>query len=358
MKVALIGAGASALMIASIINNNDVYVFEKNASVASKLRASGNGKANILNINAKSSDYNNSSFVQNIFDEFSPKQVYDYFKQLGLYMRQDDEGRVYPLTDSSKTVVDILLHNCSNTNLILDYTVTSIKKINNKYQINNYNVLFDKVVVCSGSKASIKNNPNSMYNFIDKKYFTKLNPSLVGFKISETKLLSGFRSKANVSLVDESNNIIHSEFGEVIFKDDGISGIVIMNMSCYYNRSLNKNLSLNIDILPSLEESMLNDSNKIGILHPKLIEYINTNKIPMKKLKQLQFKIISTYDYINAQTISGGVSTKYLNDDLSLIDDNNIYFVGEVIDIDGICGGYNLLFAFASAMFVANKFKK
>ena len=183
----------------------------------------------------------------------------------------------------------------------------------------------------------------SIMDSLDLK-FNKFKPSLTGFKLKENvKAISGVRAKAKVSLI-ENNKLIHEEDGEIIFKDDGISGICIMNLSSYYNHTSMNNIKLKIALVDKKYDSY------ITVLNPKLLEYVNKNNLnPMN----LEFNIKSTYDFEFSQVSTGGVDLSSLNDNLSLKSDNHIFFMGEVIDCDGLCGGYNLSFAFVSAIEVS-----
>lgn len=346
MNIAIIGCGASALFFAATCKKYNITIFERNKKIASKLLASGNGRCNILNINAKPENYNNPKFMEDVFNNVSSSYLYKTFNKLGLTLKQDDEGRVYPFSESSANVLDILLDNI-NAKIISDYKVERINKVNNKYQINDYNTLFDYVILASGSSASI--NPDksdicySYYESLNLKH-SPLKPSLVGFKAINMKRISGVRCKANVRLYNDSK-LIYKENGEVNFKDDGISGIVVMNMSSYYNR-INKlnNPYLILDLLPGV-----NPSNYKGALNPILYDYIISNNIDPHNFK---IDIISTYDMSKAQVASGGIDLNEINSNFSLKKDNNIYLMGEMLNIDGVCGGYNLTFAFASAEIV------
>lgn len=356
MKIAIVGCGSGALFLAANLKA-DITIFERNKKVGSKLLASGNGKCNLLNINATEDCYNNAFFVKKLINDYSPSYVLNKFHEMNLLTKIDAEGRVYPICESSEAVLNILMDNIK-AKIITEYKVESITKISNKYRINDYNELFDYVILDTGSNANLKKEyqtiPYDYLKSLDIK-LTSLSPSLVGFKSKENlKKISGFRSKANVELYVDSK-LIHSEYGEVIFKDDGISGIVVMNMSSYYNDTNKQDAYLVLDLLPGIESNMVRDIK--GAIHPTLYRYYIENKLTFNDLKNFRISIKGTYDNVFAQVISGGVDINQINDDLSLKKDNNIFLMGEMLDIDGLCGGYNLLFTFMCALKISDVLK-
>lgn len=343
MKVAIIGAGASGLMLSRILTQMNIsYTLFERKKPGRKLLASGNGRCNISNINVNSNSYLGNSFAYNLVKN-NQKELFNLFNKLNIYTYSDDEGRLYPISESSQSVFNILTENINNIKYI---TVNTIIKNNNKYYINNEYGPFDYVAITIGSNASINEEYSySLLSSIGVKY-NEFKPSLVGFKLKEkTKEISGVRQKCTIKLLDK-NNIIYSEKGEVIFKNDGISGICIMNASAFYNHYPNKNnLVLAIDLLNGKNYNSLE-----SVLKPDLLDYINKYNL---NPSNLIFNIIDTYDIKNAQVGYGGISLNEINDNLSYKMDTNIYFGGEVLDCDGVCGGYNLMIAFCSAIAIA-----
>ena len=340
MKVAIIGAGATGLFLANLLNDNNIdFTIFNSGKVGRKILASGNGRCNIANTNLDISKYHDNELVNKLLK--NKNKVFDEFNKLKIYLKEDDEGRLYPISESSLSVLNILTKNIKNK--IIDTLVIDIEKMNNKYVINHLYDDYDKVIVTIGSVSSVEDsNIYDIINFFDLS-FNMFKPSLVGFKVkNKIKFISGVRSKCNVSLYND-NKLIHSENGEVIFKDDGISGICIMNLSSYYAH-LDKvsNPYIKIDLLKGNKYDSLE-----SVIHPKLLEYINSYNI---NPNSFILNIADTYGFRNSQVSKGGVDISSLNDDLSLKSDNNVYFGGEIIDVDGICGGYNLFFAFLCAV--------
>lgn len=350
MNIAIIGAGASALFLSALLKNKcDITIFERNKKIASKLLASGNGRCNMLNIDACANDYNNKEFMEKLFKKVNTKDILEIFNNMGITTTIDSEGRVYPISLSSETVLNVLLDNVV-ADIEFNYIVTKISKVGSKYQINDYNKLFDYVVLASGSSASIVEAKQDLcYSYLKSLNLSlnKLNPSLVGFRVKNSlKGLSGVRSKVLATLYVDGK-MIHRERGEVIFKDDGISGIVIMNMSSYYNRTNKRNAYITLDILEGLYPFSLK-----GALAPKMYLYVTENGIDIHSFR---LDIIDTYGIKDAQVINGGVDLENITDTFRLKKDKNIFLMGEMLDIDGVCGGYNLSFAFMSAYIVGSE---
>lgn len=342
MKIGIIGAGACGIMLAGLLEKNNIdYTLFNYGKVGRKILASGNGKCNISNINYDKKFYHNNYLADKIVSN-NQKDLFDYFKQLKIYTFNDDEGRMYPYSESSASVLDILLENVGN---IVNEEIIEVTVKNDKYYLNNHGP-FDYIVLTSGSKASyIKNHQESYNNYL--KYLdikiNKLYPSLVGFKVKEKiKPITGVRCKGLVSLY-QNNKLIHSEYGEINFKDDGISGICVMNLSSYYANLDNKN---NSKIIIDLSYNLDFDSYK-SVLNPKLYKYVLENNID---IHNMVLNINGVYDFEFAQVVKGGISIDEINDDLSLKKYNNVYVGGEIIDVDGVCGGFNLMFAFTCAL--------
>ena len=345
MKLAIIGAGASGLLLATLLEklNIDYTIFNK-GKVGSKILASGNGRCNISNLNYSDEYYHNNRLAKIIKN--NQNDLFNYFKELKIYTKSDEEGRMYPISESSLSVLNILLKNIHHE--IVSDEILKISKKNNGYYLNDNYGPFDKLVLATGSPASFK---SFNYDYL-KSLNIKINefkPSLVGFKTNlNIKKISGVRAKAKTQLYND-NKLVHEESGEVIFKDNGISGIVIMNQSSYYNHLENiKNPYIRLDLLDKDYDEL--DS----VLNPKLLEFVKENKIDPHKFI---IPIKTTYEMEFAQVAKGGIDLSMVNDNLTLKNDNNIFAMGEVLDIDGICGGFNLMNAFTNAIEVYKEIK-
>ncbi len=362
-NVAIIGGGASGLMLARLLlekPNMQIYLFERNREVGTKLRASGGGKANLFNDHVTPDCYNHPDFATQVLQKVTPDRLRQVFESFGLMMTTDEEGRVYPLSQFSQTAVDVLWqpvnpHIHSN----LEYEVKKLAREDDHWRINDYPTAFNTVVLASGSPANMIAKNRKQYNA----YLSSLGlhmhtcvPSLVGFKIKDYPTrLSGCRVKAIASLY-QGHRLIHKEFGEITFKDDGISGIVILNLSAYYNRLEKKencHIALNFlyhDEKTDPKEHLRQHGSLQGILHPKLNAHYEHKPFD---IRNFDLAIDEPYDLTFAQVCHGGIDLVEVDDHLQLRQHPNLFVMGEMLDMDGICGGYNLFFAFASAIIVA-----
>lgn len=359
IQIAIIGAGSAGLFAAKLLSpceDVQVTVFEKAKNPGTKLRASGGGKANILNANIKEDCYNNSRFMSAFLKRTDFQTIYNEFSRMGLRMTVDEENRVYPATLFSKTVLDVLLSNLSpRISFRCECPVKKLVQREGKWYVNDFPEAYDKVLMASGSPANmIAANRKGVADYwkslqlADKPF----EPSLVGFKIKDyPKEIYGCRAKAEVSLY-QGKTLVWKECGEVMFKEDGVSGIVVMNLSAHYNRLKDKNncrLSINFlydDNTFDVKAYLAQYHDLAGVLHPKL------NKLYQRKpfdVRDFSLTIDSLYDIEFAQVCAGGISVDEVTDTFELKKYPGLYAVGEMLDIDGVCGGYNLFFAFASA---------
>ena len=374
-RLAIIGGGASGVLTAILLNDKyDVCIFEGQSRILKKVLASGNGMCNLTNV--AFNDINNLKDKYNVeldevFTKFDLEKCINTFSDLGLVIKKDNEGRFYPYSKKANSVVHVLNRALEKKNVKI-YTYTLINSIlkkdrfilNNKYEA-------DIVVFATGSKASItyKYNGYDMLNDMGLK-LKPIEESLVGLKCKENiKSLSGLRVKANVDMYIDDKHI-NTNFGEVQFKDEGISGIVVMEESRFYQRGKNNSLSLDFvydykkDELASLLETLY---NKYGTYEEALMAFVpkmlaidiakkskSINDL-VANLKEYKLNITSTYGFENAQVCKGGLSLDEI--DLNTFEAKKIkdlYITGEVLDVDGTCGGYNLHFAWASAYIVSS----
>lgn len=394
VKIAVIGGGASGLMAAVMAANNgaDVTIFEATKRVGNKILLTGNGKCNFTNLSVNDECYysKDSSFVSNILERFSPYDTKSFFEGAGMFVK-DKNGYLYPRGEQASIVLDVLRLKLKEYDVNI-YTETKIIKIekNNKifnvWTENNKMFLFDKVIIATGGRSYPKTGSDGNgYKLAKKLGHTMIPtvPALVQLCGNDKfySVIAGVRSEGKATLYVD-NQLVRQEFGEIQFTDYGISGIPIFQLSrlAAYGLFENKKVKIFVDVLPeydketlkelvekkrvlhkknSLEDFMCGFSNKklclLAIKLANLKPDCNTNSLSVDELvqvvlnlKQICFNIKGTKGYDTAQVTAGGVNVSELDNNLGSKITDGLYFTGEVIDVDGICGGYNLQWAFAT----------
>lgn len=385
-KIAIIGAGASGLVagIEALKNNHHVTIYEKNSKVGRKLLATGNGRCNITNENIEISHYHSSNkdFVKKIIGDFGFNDCKKYFEDLGLNLTKNEKGRCYPLSLQASNVVEVLEYTFlkSGGNLKLEHEVRKVKKSKAGFLIDEE--YFDKLLIASGSCAMKKLGASeSGYEFAKSfsHEITPLVPSLVQLVTEENvSEFAGVKFESEVTLKVQ-NSQIQKVTNDLLLAKYGLSGTAVLDISRQANLALKKrkNVSVGVDCLPKYSSKiLLNMLEKNANLPPLLLlnSVINKKlaklilkraKIPsheknlnQKKLigiaeciKNLKFNIIDSKGFEYAEVVSGGVNVndiypKTMESKLT----KNLFFCGEVLDVDGDCGGYNLHFAWASGI--------
>ena len=405
MKIAIIGGGASGLFCAIQLSNLlkksniSIDIIEKGNKVGKKLLLTGNGKGNISNKFVGFEKYNDA-FVSNALDLFTYNDLIAFFESKGVLLFNDEEGRVYPRSETSNTILDALRASYNNSiNEVLETNIDKLSFENNLIRVigNNFNKVYDYVVVTTGSKAGL-NNVSSKYNLdlisSTGHKITKMYPALSPIYVKENiASLRGIRTKVKASLkLDDSYEVE----GEVLFKDDSLSGICMFELSTFYARNMiNKEVKtakVYLDLLKEFNEQevyskLIDIQNNLGNMQASLIingffpkmlakyilDYSNVNikdrrvkdlndhelNSVVKAIKNLEFNVNTNKVSTNCQIMVGGVNLKEV-DSFTLQSKlhPNLYFGGEVLNIDGQCGGFNLHFAFASGNLIAHSILK
>jgi len=371
--IAVIGGGASGLFAAIFAAgnpDNKVIIIEKNAKLGKKILVTGNGRCNFTNLDIKPSCYNRPEFAKKILNAFSLQDTLRFFEERGLMYASDEEGRVYPRSYNAETVLDILVRELKKPNIevLINTEVTALEKQREQFIIKciDREITSDALIVTAGGRVGfnkVEDNFRILRNFDLK--ITDLCPALVPLKTSKSdvKGLSGIRVKAEVTLL-KGGKALFSERGEVLFKDEGLSGIAVFNASLVYQRNKGEEMSISLDLLPEMSikdiisrfkslnlpsEQFLN-----GIFNPKIsLSILRKSKSEeiekiAKIIKNFNFAVTGTYGFESAQITSGGIDVSEVYDTLQSKKYKNLYFAGEILDIDGMCGGYNLQWAWSS----------
>ncbi len=405
MKIAIIGGGASGLCCAvSAMSKAEklgvkaqVTIYEAKDRVGKKILATGNGRCNMLNMGAKADDYSSPSFVRAVLSRYSAEYTRRFFEEIGLYTRQDEEGRVYPLSNQATSVLDVLRLECErlSVRIICDGEITSVKKQGKGFLLSDGKT-YDKVVLACGGKASAKNFGG--YELLKSLGITvtKLQPALTKLTVKDntyTKQLKGIRHKVGLSLYFDGKRVAE-EKGELLFADYGLSGIAVMQLSTLVARHMKQSKSIPVvrcDFVTEMTFSELKDNIKRFAQHNKSVKAENllTGFMPKKlgevvcksvgvpptktageltendiknissACKNFSFEIAGLRPFDDAQVTSGGAYLKEFDSyTLEAKKVRDLYCCGELLDIDGPCGGYNLLWAFASGLAVGESLIK
>lgn len=371
MKVIIIGAGAAGS--AAAINykrnhlNDDVLIIEQLDKPLKKILATGNGKCNLGNSNIDFKRYNNPDYALKVIKNYDYK---DFFNSISIQTKLMGE-LAYPVSESAVSVREALLNEIRKLKIkinveekLLNYDFKG--KINVITDKNRYEC--DKLILAGGLKSSPKLGSDGSILEILKRHGYKIENPQPGlsplYTTEKTKELDGVRVKAVVKLYD-ALKLVHEEAGEVLFKDHGLSGIVIFNIMSIIARNPNGKFKIVLDLLPEFEETYLanylkehsTDEFLLAFVNPKLGSYLKIktplNRDLAKLVKNLEFTFDKSYGFDFSQVSVGGVSLEDVDENLMSKREKGVYIIGELLNIDGPCGGYNLTWAFASAFTVA-----
>jgi len=391
MIIAIIGGGASgmaAALAAAENENNQVIILERQARVGRKLQATGNGRCNLSNIHALEGGYHgdDASFVKPALAGFDPAATLNWFRSLGLFTVTEDSGKVYPYSDQANSVVDVLRLALAKDNITLKtgYEVTRIQKTAEGFQITNGEEPINchkLIVACGGLAGSKLGGTMSGYKLLAKlgHRSTKLRPSLVQIKSSWPELpsLKGVRTNCRVKILHNGELYAQSS-GELQLTEHGISGPVIFEISRDVCAASGK-WTARLDFLPEISCEILEaelqrrrmtnlpmEELLTGILHNRLGRVLTktagikgkqyANQLSNSEVKEviaavkgLELTLTEPLGMDSAQVTAGGVLTNGFDPDTmesKLVP--GLYACGEVLDIDGDCGGYNLQWAWSS----------
>ena len=396
MKIAVIGGGASGLMaaIAAARNGAQVTVYEKMNRVGKKILATGNGRCNFTNVNADISCYNgnNPKFALSALSVFSADDTIRFFEELGIEHKVEESGKVFPMSDQASSILDVLLYelNRIGVNIICNTNVKDILKRGNKFIIRadgGKKYTAEKVILAPGGKAMPSSGSDGEGYELAKKLghtVTPLKPSLVPLVTAEKwiDMLQGLALKnVSITVTDIKGRKIYSDFGEMLFTHFGVSGPVILSASRHILPYDYKNVRLSIDLKPALDEETLDArirrdfekysrkqfKNSLDDLLPKkmipvvvMLSGIDPEK-PVNQitkaerrellmvLKNFKLEITGARPISEAIVTAGGICTDEINPstmESKLV--KGLYFAGEVIDVDGYTGGFNLTIAFST----------
>lgn len=375
-KIAIIGGGAAGLAAAVAAAQKvdgqavEIVVFESADRVGKSILATGNGRCNFSNARIETSKYYQSAFVEKAFQELSPTTVLEWFAQLGLMWAEESEGRLYPATFKATTVLDVLRMSMRELPIVQEaskevHTITPVGKQFLLTFEDSQTAFFDKVIVAVGKYAARSLIPVAHD-------FNNTDPVLCPLqtKTQDIKALDTIRVRAKVTFGD-----FHEE-GEVLFRTYGVSGVVIFNASRYAYQDD----ELLLDLMPQKTteeiESFLRAMQKryparslfdlcVGLVNSRVMGAVGkqagidaTTQATLEHMSKLayalkHFKLTVTGkgDPSQAQVMRGGFSVEDFNaKTLQSKHTPGLFVVGEALDVDGPCGGYNLHWAWTSGV--------
>ena len=392
-EIAVIGGGASGLMAAITAKKSgkEVIILERKDRILKKVLITGNGRCNITNVNANISNYfgKNISSVENILNRFTPHDTMDFFNELGIVCNEENRGKVYPLSGQASSVVDALRFEAEKLGIKIEteFYVRKIEKDGFKFRIyseDRKKIEAGRVIIAAGGQSYPELGSNGSGFELAKELghsVTKLSPSIVQLKTekNQVKGLQGIKTDVAVTAYGDNKKICTYD-GELLFTDYGISGNVVFNIS--FVMPLYKNVEFEIDFMEKFDYNelyeMLKERKRIlshltmenyfnGMINKKLGQFLSKvsgieklskpvkdlNDSDIRKLctvlKKYRVKILETTGFKNAQVTAGGVSLDEVNTEtLESKIVKGLYFSGEVLDVYGECGGFNLQWAWAS----------
>lgn len=391
--VIIIGGGAAGMAAAVAVKlarpETDVVIYERQSRVGRKLLATGNGRCNITNAYCERPDAYNNAFASRVVSSAGLKRVIDMFKTMGLECVFDQAGRAYPESDQAASVVDALRLTLDEmgVNVETGNEITRVRRTSNGFEISSLTGVkaFSRrvIIACGGAAGEKLGGGKSGYALLKSlgHGITEIFPSLTQLRTEteDVKALKGIKRQCEIALEVNAREI-KRETGEILFCDYGISGIAAMALSGEAALCLNKGLSVNVVIrvrdmsraqLLSRAEAMplraMEDflsgvmpkrlgqqmlklcdirplSRPCGSLTPKEADNLS------EKLSAWRIRVTGVNGFTDAQATKGGANVGEFYDSLESRLVSGMYAAGEVLDVDGPCGGFNLHWAWASGI--------
>ncbi len=410
-NVVVVGGGAAGLAAAVCCAKKTdgkikIAVIEKENKIGKKLLATGNGRCNLTNTDLSEKHYNFDSraFVKSIISKYGSEKLMLFFRSIGLICKADSSGRVYPYSAQASSVLNVLTMNIEyyNVDVYCETEINQIEYFSNGYRLKSKDKIFaaEKVILASGGKVQpALGSGGASYKFAEDLGLecTEIFPSLAPIPCGDKylPLLKGVRTPARVALKADGN-ILHEEFGELQFNEKNISGICVFQLSRMVNeffaaRSINgvkyKKIVVTADLMPDYSQEEITkillarkklfsqtDIKELftGILNQKLGNYllkklsICSHERKMLTLteeeaerlanavKNCEFYPVGMSEYQSAQVTAGGIKLSEIDRTMRSIKHKNLYIIGEALNVDGMCGGYNLHWAFSGGIIAGN----
>ena len=388
MKIGILGSGPSSLYAAILIKKRHpsyaIDIFDKEEKMAKKLRATGNGHANIMPNEDNPFAYNDPKFMEGLLSSYPLSKRIESFYEMGVSVNKKEGQGYYPTSDNANQFASYLLDIAASLGIDLHRatTIKDYEKRGSGYFFLTFDGEYgpyDALIIAPGAKSG--NNLGSDGNFVsvlEKHHyrFDPFRPGLCPIRVVDQKMkeLSGIRHMANVSLFSGGKSFF-LEQGEILYKDDGLSGIVIMNASSTIARKKLKGVTIFIDLFPGkTHEELCREIKNIEkasprffldslLPHPlanhvidraKRTQGIERISLLAKTMKGLDYCYKENYPFLFSQVSVGGLELDQIESTFESKIEKSVYFAGEILNIDGECGGYNLLFDLLNALRIAD----
>ena len=395
-QIAVIGGGASGLFAAAAAAGEarqtgvpaDVTVYEGNPRVGKKILVTGNGRCNLTNQHMDVSCYRGATeLFETVYAQFDREDTLAFFEAAGLFTRADFAGRVYPMSNQASSVLDALRNVCAERGVkeVTSCKITSLQKRDERYVLNGEYFADRVIVACGGKAAPVHGSDGSGYALLRPfgVTVTPLYPALTPVCIENfTKSLKGIRAAGKITL-KSAGKVIAEAAGEIQYTDYGLSGIPAMQVSRFAAQTLAEGnevlafvdsapdipaeeltqrlLALKLAHPPMTAEDLLagllpkrlgtvliascslSPAKEIGGLHDNAVSKI------VSAVKRTKYKVSAVRGFADAQVTAGGVAETEIDAAaMELKKAKGLYVCGEIVDVDGDCGGYNLQWAFSS----------
>lgn len=391
MKIGIIGGGAAGIMAALQIKGHEVHIFERNDRIGKKLLATGNGRCNYTNLNMGPEYYHGEErdFVKPALNYFGKEETIDFFKSHLMLSTSIENGRTYPVTLKASSVLNLFLRELDKKNIYIhtNYFLRQIEKTKGRFKLqfkDEEPFYVDRVVFATGGMSMpVSGSDGNGYRILKSLGHTLVEPfpGLVQVKLKSEFLrhLAGTKVVGEVRLIKDGK-VIGREEGDLLFTKYGISGPPILDLSRKVGENLNSKLYMEIPFVNNLEKGFesfavnaFNNSDSTlgefieGVCDKKFLRVVEAlikidKNTPLrdindslrgkiiKVLHSTRFEVEGLNGYGESQVTCGGISTEEVNSETmesKIV--KGLYLVGEVLDVDGDCGGYNIQWAFSSA---------
>ncbi len=396
IKIAIIGGGASGLFLCNVLPNIEgVTLFERGERLGRKLSATGNGQGNITNLAATSSEYFSVSApakgtpekAANLLRAYDHRRLTEGFARLGVLCAADERGRIYPTGRQASALTDALRYRVEERGISvrLQTQVTKIEEATGGFLLfatdgeGEKRFFAERVVLCTGGKAAKNFGTDGTAYQLAKNLghtVTPLYPSLVQLKTDtrHTKTLKGIRVAEGLLRAKTKTRTVEAR-GDILFTDYGLSGDTVFRLSAFLAAELADGVTLTVDFLPdwteenlhrALEEkkrafpSLKNEELLFGVVNNQIGRAIMRRAEgdfarAAAFVKSFPLTVTGSLGFDYAQVTKGGIPLDETTDGLESRYRKGLYFAGEILDIDGQCGGFNLQWAFSSACAVAKE---